>query len=306
MSAAQLLQSVAHYELTRDIGQAYEYSNAGYQILGLAEASAGRADYGTLLKSRVLGPLHLNSTRVTPPEPKEGQAEEGLVAVEYDEHLNPLPHAPEPQLPGAAGMRSSANDLLDFLAANIGLTRTPAALAAAMADMVKVRRPTQYLERKAALGWHIATLHGIDIVWQNGGSAGHRAFVGFSPQLRAGVVVLSNSANTIDDIGVHLLDRQAPLRKLYRESPVSPGLYDNYIGRYQVSDTFGLSVTRDGNRLYIQATGQPRAELFAEGDDRFFLRVVNGEVLFQTDASGRARALSLAQGGKTATALRVR
>jgi hypothetical protein len=200
-------------------------------------------------------------------------------------------------------MRSTANDLLEFLAANIGLVRTP--LAAAMGDMVKVRRPTQYLELKAALGWHVATLHNIDIVWHNGQSAGHRVFVGFSPRLRAGVVVLSNSANSIDDIGVHILDPLSPLRKLYREVPISPTLYGNYLGRYQVNENFALTVTLDRGRLYIQGTGQDRAEMFSEADGRFFLRVVDAEIIFQTDSAGLTRSLSLMQDGKTVYALRV-
>ena len=83
---------------------------------------------------------------------------------------------------------------------------------------------------------------------------------------------------------------------------VKPGEFDSYIGRYQVSETFGLNVTRDGNHLYIQGTGQPRAELFSEGDGQFFLRVVDAEVTFQTDSSGRARSLSLTQDGKTVPA----
>ena len=59
---------------------------------------------------------------------------------------------------------------------------------------------------------------------------------------------------------------------------------------------------RDGNRLFIQGSGQPRAELFAKGGNQFFLRVVNGEVVFQTDSGGRAHSLSLTQDGKTVPA----
>jgi CubicO group peptidase (beta-lactamase class C family) len=299
LTQAQFLQSVESYELTRDVGSAYDYSNAGYELLGIALAAAGGADYETLLKSRILDPLHLKDTRLSP-----SAEEKDLLASGYDEHLDPLQRAPLPTLYGSEGLRSTANDLLDFLEAEIGIKKTP--LAGAMADTLRTRRPTQYLELKAALGWQIALLDGLEIVWHSGQTPGFRAFVGFSPELKAGVVVLSNSNNAIDDIGVHLLDKKAPLRTLRREAPVNPGVFDNYIGQYQVSATFTLSVTRDGNRLYIQGTGQPRAELFAEDNEKFFLRAVNGEVTFQNDASGRARGMSLTQDGKTAFAIRTR
>jgi CubicO group peptidase (beta-lactamase class C family) len=299
MTTDQLLKSVAAYELTRDVGTGYEYSDAGYDLLGLAAASAGHTDFETLLKSRILGPLHMTNTRIAASLEEKDRLSSG-----YDQHLSPVPHAHIPTLMGALGMRSTANDLLNFIAANAGLTDTP--LAPAMADMLKVLRPTQYDFRKAGIGWHVVTLKGTDIVFANGQTEGYRAFIGFSPKSHAGVVVLSNAANTIDDIGAHLLDKDIPLRKSYREVDIQPSVFDNYVGRYRVSETFFLNVTRDDNRLYIQGTGQPRAQLYAEGDGKFFLRVVDAEVTFQTDESGAARSLLLMQDGKTATAQRMR
>jgi D-alanyl-D-alanine-carboxypeptidase/D-alanyl-D-alanine-endopeptidase len=295
MTQDQFLKSVAAYELTRDIGAGYQYSNAGYQLLGLAVANAAHTDFETLLKSRIFGPLKMDNTRIA-----ASFDEKDRMSAGYDSHLQPVPHERMPTLLGSGGIRSTANDLLNFVAANIGLTAS--SLAPAMADMVKTQRPTQYLELKAALGWHVATLHGVEMVWENGQTAGYRAFIGFVPKTRSGVVVLSNSANTIDDIGVHILDKASPLRTLHREAEIKTSQFDNYIGRYVVSDTFALNVTRDGNKLYIQGTGQPRAELYSSGDDQFFLRVVNGTVIFQTDGSGRAHSLSLTQDGKTVPA----
>jgi D-alanyl-D-alanine-carboxypeptidase/D-alanyl-D-alanine-endopeptidase len=291
----QFLKSVSAYELTRDAGVSYEYSNAGYDLLGLTEEKAGDTDYETLLKARILAPLHMEHTRMG-----ESFSDKANLSAGYDSHLRPVPHTPLPTLPGADGLRSTANDLLNFLAANLGLAASP--LAPAMADMIRTRRPTHYAELQAAIGWHVATLHGVEMVWENGQTDGYRAFIGFAPKNRVGVVVLSNAANTIDDIGVHLLDSQTPLRHLHREEQVDPSIFNNYLGRYQVSETFSLLVTRDGNRLFIQGMGQPRAELFAEGGGKFFLRAVDGEVIFETDSSGRAASLQLTQDGKTAIA----
>lgn len=295
MNQDQLLKSVAAYELTRDPGTAYQYSNAGYALLGLAVADVAHADFETVLKSRIFGPLKMTSTHFTP-----SLEEKDKYSAGYDSHLQPIPHERLPSLPGSGGIRSTANDLLNFLAANIGVTPSP--LAPAMADMVKTRRQTQYPELKAAVGWHVATLHNVEMVWENGQTAGYRAFIGFVPKKRVGVVVLSNSANTIDDIGVHILDKDTPLRPLHREVEIKPAQLDNYLGRYEVNDNFALNITRDGNKLYVQGTGQPRAELFFMGDDQFFLRVVNGTIVFQTDGSGRAHSLSLTQNGKTVPA----
>jgi CubicO group peptidase (beta-lactamase class C family) len=295
MTQEQLLKSVAAYELTGDVGATYQYSNAGYELLGMAVAAAAHTDFETLLKSRIFGPLKMTNTRIA-----SSLDEKDLLSAGYDAHLQPVPHERTPVLPGSGGARSTANDLLNFVAANIGLTPSP--LSPAMAEMVNQKRPTQYTALKAALGWHVATLHGVEMVWENGQTAGYRAFIGFVPAKRVGVVVLSNSVNVTDDIGVHILDKDTPLRTLHREAEIKPSQFDAYIGRYQVNENFALNVTRDGNKLYVQATGQPRAELFYAGDDLFFLRVVNGTIQFQTDSGGRAHALSLTQDGKTVPA----
>jgi CubicO group peptidase (beta-lactamase class C family) len=295
MTPDQLLKSVAAYELTRDIGTGYEYSDAGYDLLGMAIAAAGHSDFETLLKSRIFAPLHMTSTRIASSLDEKAHLSSG-----YDQHLSPVPHSRIPGLMGAVGMRSTANDLLNFVAANAGLTET--ALAPAMADMLKDQRPTQYEQRKVAIGWHIVTLHGLDIVFSNGQTEGYRAFIGFVPKNHAGVVVLANSANGIDDIAAHLLDKDTPLRQLYREVEVKSSTFDNYLGRYVVNENFSVNITREGIHLYIQGFGQPRAELFSSGDDQFFTREVNAQVVFHVDGSGRATSVTLTQDGKSVIA----
>jgi CubicO group peptidase (beta-lactamase class C family) len=126
-----------------------------------------------------------------------------------------------PTLAGAGGLRSTANDMLTFLAAILGYTQSP--LSPAMAAMLRVRRPTG---SESAIAWQIVTLDGIivrdghHIVWHNGGTAGYKTFLGFDPKARTGVVVLANAfgfsgalsgVDAMDRIGKHLLDARFPL-----------------------------------------------------------------------------------------------
>ena len=91
------------------------------------------------------------------------------------------------------------------------------------ADMEAIRashEPQHDLERGGgvALGWHISA--GGRSIWHNGGTGGSRSFCGFDPNKKIGVVVLANSGESVDDIGMHLLDpgmelaERKPLRKL--------------------------------------------------------------------------------------------
>jgi len=63
-------------------------------------------------------------------------------------------------------------------------------------------------------GGHILNRYGDDIIWHNGGTGGYHAFMGFDAKKQFGIIVLSNSANDIDDIGRHLVDSRYELAKL--------------------------------------------------------------------------------------------
>ena len=108
----------------------------------------------------------------------------------------------------------SANDLLTFLAANLGYKKT--SLAPAMGAQVSIRRPTlpSMSGMEIAYNWFIQTKNGNSIIWHNGSTPGYRTYIGFDPKSRAGVVVLSNifgrAQISPDDIGRHLLDAKYP------------------------------------------------------------------------------------------------
>jgi CubicO group peptidase (beta-lactamase class C family) len=78
---------------------------------------------------------------------------------------------------------------------------------------------------------------------------------------------------------------------------VDPKIYDAYVGEYQLAPTFIIAISREGDRLMAQATGQPLIELFPESETKFFLKVVDAKVTFVRDAGGKTTHLILHQGG---------
>jgi hypothetical protein len=78
---------------------------------------------------------------------------------------------------------------------------------------------------------------------------------------------------------------------------VDPKLYDAYAGRYELAPNFILTISREGDRLLAQATGQPQLELFPESETKFFLKEIDAKVTFVKDAAGKVTHLILHQGG---------
>jgi len=79
---------------------------------------------------------------------------------------------------------------------------------------------------------------------------------------------------------------------------VDPALFDAYAGVYELGPGFQITVTREGDHLMGQPTGQPKLEIFPESETRFFLKVVDAQIEFQRGADGKATELTLFQGGR--------
>lgn len=190
-SSQQMYQFLDKYQLPRDPGETYEYSNFGVGLLGALLATRADTDYQTLLRKRITAPLGMDRTGVgLTPEMKAD------LTPGHDGRLYKAQAWNIPALAGAGGIRSTVNDLLIFLAANMGIIRSPLQLA--MKNMLSVRR-TADPGVQIALGWHIENQRD-GIICHNGQTNGYHSFLGYDPHRKIGVVVLSNSNESIDDI----------------------------------------------------------------------------------------------------------
>jgi CubicO group peptidase (beta-lactamase class C family) len=83
-----------------------------------------------------------------------------------------------------------------------------------------------------------------------------------------------------------------------KEITLKPELLGRYTGEYELMPGFSIVISNEAGHLMAQATGQPKVELFAESETNFFLKVVDAQIIFDLDASGKPMALTLFQGGQ--------
>ena len=279
-SVQQMYVFLGGYELPRDIGATYEYSNLGMGLLGHALALKAGMSYEALVTQRVLTPLGMRETAIT-----LTPALKAKLAPGHDPEGHVVPNWDLPTLAGAGALRSTARDMLIYLAANLD---TATRLERAMSDAHTARREAGSPTTKIGLAWHLSSRPPPvgTVVWHNGGTGGYRTFAGFDPIRRVGVVVLSNLNASVDDIGFHLLDETFALRTptaQRTEVAVDSLVLQHYVGDYQLAPTFQIVVTREGTHLFVQATGQPRFGIFADSDSTFFLKVVDAQITFRPD-----------------------
>jgi serine-type D-Ala-D-Ala carboxypeptidase/endopeptidase len=293
-SVEQLYSFLSSYKLTREIGTKYEYSNLGAGLLGHLLSRKAGVDYETLISTQITQPLQMQDTRIhLNPE------QTVRFATGHDQRNRAVPSWDFPTLAGAGALRSTANDLLKFLAANLDLQSTP--INASLQKTHTIQQQTDRPNTAIALGWHVLKGKDTEIIFHNGGTGGFRSFIGFSKTQHLGIVVLGNSENDVSDLGFHLLDKRSPLAKYQPPKAaiaVDPKLLATYIGRYELTPEFSISITQEQDHLYLQATGQPKFELFAETPTQFFLTVVEAKITFIQDSQGKIDRLILDQNGQ--------
>jgi CubicO group peptidase (beta-lactamase class C family) len=95
------------------------------------------------------------------------------------------------------------------------------------------------------------------------------------------------------------LDLDAQRVKDIAEAKVDPAVYDSLVGKYDYGNGAVLTVTREGNRLFAQLTGQPKFEIFPKSETEYFWKVVDAQVTFVKDAIGKVTKAIHHQNGRT-------
>jgi len=128
------------------------------------------------------------------------------------------------------------------------------------------------------------------------------------------VVVLANAFTNagVDDIGVHILDptvdvlsANAFAPKEHKQATVDPKIFDGYVCNYQMAANFVLTISRDGDSLFAQATGQGKFQIFPESATDYFAKVAEIGITFEVDAQGRATGIVVHQQGHDVPAKRI-
>jgi CubicO group peptidase (beta-lactamase class C family) len=208
----RMFDFLSNCELPRDIGSEYEYSNYAMALLGHVLATNSNMGYEELMLERIVTPLGMSNTRVVLTDNMKKNLALGHSGSRQAENWD------LGILAGAGGIRSTATDMLKYVAANMGKEKIDAYPA-----MELTHKATTDKKQGAVVGlaWHISKMkNGKEIIAHGGATGGYQAFAGFIKGGNKGVVVLTNSSATVDDIGRHLLDPN------YELNVVKPSIAD--------------------------------------------------------------------------------
>ena len=243
----QIYNYISHSSLVSEPGVRYKYNNLGLGILGYVLSLKAGMPYRELVKDRILNVLGMNSTgiamnstQITTPLPdilKSRLAKGHIGGREVS--LAFLPEVIQP----AGAFYSSANNLLKYLSANMGLINTK--INDILQDTHLIRHEETSVANSSTttqsllavyigLGWDIVTNLGTEVVYHTGGIDGYVSLVAFNPTKQTGLVILCSCdendavlpANWIKNVMLSLLRSSG----IFAPGEVAPITNDNASG----------------------------------------------------------------------------
>jgi hypothetical protein len=214
---------------------------------------------------------------------------------------------------GAGALYSTVDDLDRWNEALFGgRVLSDASLKAATTPAL-IREDSGPKDEGYGYGLGVGRLRGLRTISHGGGLQGFQSNLLRIRDRRFTVVVLINSAPNVPRLSpgplsneiaeLYLGPTMTERSELMADASVPPSSYDAYVGWYDYGGAI-LTVTREGDGLHAQLTGQPKFEIFPKAKDVFFWKVVEAEVTFVKDEKGKVVKAVHRQGGQTINAPR--
>ena len=187
-TAEMIYSFLSGYALKEPPGAKFQYSNLGMSLLGHILERVSHTNFESLVLDRICRPLHMDNTYVALPP-----ALKSRMAVGHDDKGERAPDFELQVMAPAGALRSTVNDLLKYVAAEIGLTDSP--LSPLMQQSQIIRHTDSPDFGKTAMPWvdqNVFNPPGTDLLGHGGGTLGSTAFVGFDKKQHRGIIVLSN------------------------------------------------------------------------------------------------------------------
>jgi CubicO group peptidase (beta-lactamase class C family) len=296
---AKSLEKVRDKPLRFPPGSKHEYSNTGYIALAIVVEKASGESYPAYMRKHVFQLAGMNDSGHDDHTPilknrATGYAGSGAALRHAPYHDMTIPI-------GAGDLYSTAQDLLlwDQALYNDTLLKAPA--------RAKLFTPEK---NNYAYGWMVPKMFNRPVHTHGGGIFGFTSNILRFPEDRLVTIVLSNNTSSASgkigkDMAAIFLGEKFDMPKVRTAITLPPDTLDRYIGKFALAPTAIMTITREGNQIFTQLTGQPKIEIYPESPTEFFVRVVDAQLTFRFGADGKATGITLHQNGRDMPAERV-
>ena len=191
------------YNLSRDPGSEFEYSNVGMALLGHVIALRAGTNFESLIVDRIARSLQMDSTCITLTTEQQKR-----LAMGHDSSGKPSTPWNFQAYSPAGNIHSTASDLLKYVSIHAGISQCPLSALMEKTHVIRFKDlrglPNLGLFGRTAMDWVDRDAYqprGMELLGHAGGAGSYHAWVGFDTKQRRGVVVLS----TANDLSVEAI-----------------------------------------------------------------------------------------------------
>lgn len=291
MTPEKLVEWFRDKPLEFEPGTKWNYSNSGYILLGyLIEKITGQT-YSDFVQQNIFTPLGMkdsgydsNSAIIAHRAAGYTQGKSGPVNAGFV-HMS---------IPFSAGaLYSTTEDLLRW---EQGLFGGKVLKAESLAKM------TTPFKQDYAFGLGVSTNNGHKMISHDGGIQGFNTALAYYPDDKLVVAVLANLNGPAGQIAGNLAKvahgEKVVLPTERKEITVSPEILKKYVGTYELTPRFSLTITLEDGQLISQGTNQEKVPMFAESETMFFLKLVDAQIEFVKNEKGEVTNMVLHQNGR--------
>ena len=305
-------ESLQHVELSKMIsmmkskpllftpGSKFSYSNSNYILLGYIIQKITGKPYEHVVRELIFTPLQMTHSGFDFKNLKDTNRVVGYLAIDKSLQLV-APIVDSSASFSAGAIYSTAEDLYKW-DRSLYTEKVVSKSSLQSAFTPKLN--------KYGYGWFIDSINGKQTIAHNGGIFGFTADFLRIPADDICIIVLCNKSGNLSPITRGLasilygLPYEIPAEK---QSVVLPeDVLNQYVGEYWVSNDLKMNVTLESGQLKGQLTGQPKVDLFAQRKDLFFIKVVDAQLEFMRDSTGKVQKVVLYQGGAMIEAPKMR
>jgi CubicO group peptidase (beta-lactamase class C family) len=314
VTPAELINSFKHDPYDFDPGKKWRYDNSGYFLLGYIVEKVSGQTYGDFLARTFFEPLGMTNTGVYR---SDLRLDHEALGYKFEQgRFSKALNWDMSWAGGAGALYSTVEDLYRWNEAvfSTGKLLKEPSLQAAFTAVKTTENKEDDSNDGYGYGWGLSRFRGVQEISHGGGLQGFTSYLLRLPRENFTVAVLVNAApaapglnpaELAHEITELYLGEKLPPRPIVKvDKTVSASSLDSLVGHYDYAVGI-LDVTREGNHLYAQFTGQQRNEIFAKSATEFFWKVVDAQVTFVKDASGKSIKAIHHQNGQTINAPRI-
>lgn len=91
----------------------------------------------------------------------------------------------------------------------------------------------------------------------------------------------------------------------FKEITIDDKVLQSYVGNYELSPGFMITVSKDGKQIKAKATGQEEYEFYPKSESIFYAKEADIQISFNLDKDGQVISLTLLAGGEESTGLKL-